>query len=339
MPELNSSAVELFTEAVKAGADEAANSFERAFGTAVTISPQNGGSVQLDTLRPKIAGKGLVMVLFFAGQGIAFVIPSSTGLVPDWCAAPDVSQKSKLATLAQEWGMNLVPEDFFPEDFQAVLLDDVSQSLIRGRIVLDAGYLELQITATGGEPQTAYAVWALDNPVEMLKEPAADVSDAPMPIQDLPSFGREPAFIGQGAPGLDPFAGHDFNALPAVKRKTLDDLPGYGRSALKVKVPVAAILVRARRPIKMILELGVGSVIQFDKSCDELLEVEVGQSATIGTAEAVKVGDKFGFRISTILLPPERFRKVEVRREGEYRANYDSPQIIGKAPIKSLGTR
>ena len=70
-----------------------------------------------------------------------------------------------------------------------------------------------------------------------------------------------------------------------------------------------------------------------------MLEIEVGQSVVIASAEAVKVGDKFGFRISTVVLPEERFRQVEVRREGEYRVKSDSPQIIGKAPIKSFNTK
>ena len=146
-----------------------------------------------------------------------------------------------------------------------------------------------------------------------------------------------PTFGGQ----TDPFATQAFGTPNFVgsgvpQRHRLEDLPGYARSALKVKIPVATVLARARKPIKTILELGVGSIIQFDKSCDELLEVEAGQSIVIATAEAVKVGDKFGCRINSVVLPEERFRIVEVRREGEYHVKSDSPQIIGKAPIKSF---
>ena len=158
-------------------------------------------------------------------------------------------------------------------------------------------------------------------------------------IPATPQMGNVPPTFGSQA---DPFAGTNFgspnfasgNGIPRQLR--LEDLPGYARSVLKVKVPVATILARARKPIKAILELGVGSIIQFEKSYDEMLEVEVGQAIVIATAEAVKVGDKFGFRISTVMLPEERFRRVEVRREGEYIVKSDSPQIIGKAPIKSF---
>ena len=338
MAELNSSSLDSFIETVKNGAEEAASAFERTFDTKVEIRPGEGGSLHIDQLSGKISGKGLALLLMVGQQGITVLIPSSTGLVPPWCDEPDATGKSKLSTFAQEWGMNLVPEDFFPEDFKAAVLSDLSAGLLRARPGLDGGCLELALSKPDGGIATIFIVWPLEKPDQLLEEPKAAEAE---PIIGPPTFGSEaPNFIGQGAPNFDPFAGQDFGSQGfgefQQKRRSLDDLPGYTRSALKVKIPVAAVLARARKPIKSILELGVGSVIQFDKSVDELLEVEVGQSVVIGTAEAVKVGDKFGFRISTVLLPDERFRKVEVRREGEYRVNQDAPQIIGKAPIKSL---
>ena len=62
--------------------------------------------------------------------------------------------------------------------------------------------------------------------------------------------------------------------------------------------------------IEQIVELGAGSIIKFEKSCDEMLELEIGGS-TIARGEAVKVGDKFGLRIHSMVLPGERFQKVE----------------------------
>ena len=338
MVELNSTAVGSFIEAVKVGADEAASAFSRTFDMSVTIRPGEGGSLHIDQISAQIGEKGLALLLLVGGQGIAILIPSSTGLIPAWCDTPDATGKSKLSTFAQEWGMNLVPEDFFPEDFKAAVLSNLSDGLLRAQPDLDGGSLELVLTKEDGSTVKAYVVWPLGSPNKLLEEPKPVETE---PIPGPPTFGNEaPNFIGQGVPNFDPFGNQDFGGQGfggfQQKRRSLDDLPGYARSALKVKIPVAAVLARARKPIKSILELGVGSVIQFDKSVDELLEVEVGQSVVIGTAEAVKVGDKFGFRISAILLPDERFRKVEVRREGEYRVHQDSPQIIGKAPIKSL---
>jgi flagellar motor switch/type III secretory pathway protein FliN len=69
---------------------------------------------------------------------------------------------------------------------------------------------------------------------------------------------------------------------------------------------VVVTLARKRQPLGRILELGPGSLIQFDKSCDAMLELEVA-ARSVALGEAVKVGDKFGLRITSITLPDERF--------------------------------
>ena len=233
--------------------------------------------------------------------------------------------------------MNLAPEDFFPDDFKAAVIQNLSQGLLRAMPELDAGYLELALGKTDGTTVAAYMIWALSMPGKFLEEPAPAFEDIP----PAPSIGNMPPTFGGGGQS-DPFAQTNFGTPNFVgsgappQHRRLEDLPGYARSVLKVKVPVATILARAKKPIKSVLELGVGSIIQFEKSCDDMLEIEVGQAIVIASAEAVKVGDKFGFRISTVTLPEERFRRVEVRREGEYHVKLDSPQIIGKAPIKSF---
>ncbi|MDR2114958.1 MAG: FliM/FliN family flagellar motor switch protein [Planctomycetaceae bacterium] len=337
MAELNSSAVNSFIEAVKNGANEAASAFSRTFDTAITIQPGNGEEFQGDVLSSKITGKGLAMILMSGGQGIAILIPDSTGLIPAWCDHPDATGKSKLSTLAQEWGMNLIPEDFFPEDFQAAVIQDLMQGVFQAQPAWESASLELIIGKPDGSSVPIYMIWPLEIPNQLWEETKTNDPIIPGP----PTFdGGESDLIEKGVPNFDPFTGPNFETPNFGnihgKHRSVDDLPGFSRSLLKIKIPVAAVLARAPKSIKTILELGVGSVIQFDKSCDDFLEVEVGQSVTIATAEAVKVGDKFGFRISSILLPEERFRKVEVRHEGEYRIKRESPQIIGKAPIKSL---
>ncbi|OHB68591.1 MAG: hypothetical protein A2V70_05885, partial [Planctomycetes bacterium RBG_13_63_9] len=89
-----------------------------------------------------------------------------------------------------------------------------------------------------------------------------------------------------------------------------EDLPQYARSLLRVKVPVVVTLAEKRQPLGRILELGTGSIIQFTKSCEEMLALSVEQRP-VAVGEAVKVGDKFGLRITSIVLPEERFAAVK----------------------------
>ena len=322
MADLNRTAIDAFSAAVSSGAGEAASAFERAFGTIVNVGIGKGHPLDIGVFGPKIAQKGLALALYWGGKGIGILIPSSSGLIPGWCENPDATGKSKLATFAQEWGMNLVPEDFFPEDFKAAFVNDLLYSLQQSQPGEQAAVFEILLKTT--HDATAYLVWPLHEPDGLFFSAEQETILPPPPQIDNGMSGQ-----------FDSFSSVEFGER-RDKRASLDDLPGYGRSSLKVRIPVATVLARARKPIKTILELGIGSVIQFDKSCDEPLEIEVGQSIVIADAEAVKVGDKFGFRINSILLPKERFRKVEVRREGEYRVKQNPPQIIGKAPIKSL---
>ena len=98
---------------------------------------------------------------------------------------------------------------------------------------------------------------------------------------------------------------------PARKpgNRTVDALPPYAHSLLRIKVPVLVTLAQKRQPLGQIMELGPGAIIQFDKSCEEMLDLDVG-SHRVATGEAVKVGDKFGLRITSIILPDERFQAV-----------------------------
>ena len=86
----------------------------------------------------------------------------------------------------------------------------------------------------------------------------------------------------------------------------LAHLPPYTRSLLRVEVPVRVTLADTNLPLKRILELGPGSIIPFAKSCEEPLILSVG-NYDVAVGEAVKVGDKFGLRITSMVMPREKF--------------------------------
>ncbi len=81
---------------------------------------------------------------------------------------------------------------------------------------------------------------------------------------------------------------------------------------MQIKLPVMVTLARQKLKVSRILEIAPGSLIQFDKFCEDMLDVEAADHK-IALGEAVKVGDKFGIRITSMVLPSERF--VTVQRE------------------------
>ncbi len=67
--------------------------------------------------------------------------------------------------------------------------------------------------------------------------------------------------------------------------------------------------VKKKEKIQDIVEIVPGSIIKFDKGCEELLQMFVGDQG-IAYGEAVKVGERFGFRVSSMNMPEEHFQKV-----------------------------
>jgi flagellar motor switch protein FliN/FliY len=101
-------------------------------------------------------------------------------------------------------------------------------------------------------------------------------------------------------------------AAKAVPSGPIDfsGLPAYSRSLLRIEVPVRVVLASRKESLKDVVEMAAGTIIQFDKSCDELLKLHVGDQP-VAEGEAVKIGDKFGLRVMTMLLPEEHFLKVQ----------------------------
>jgi len=93
--------------------------------------------------------------------------------------------------------------------------------------------------------------------------------------------------------------------------RDLAQLPGYARSLLKIRVPVSVQLASKKEQVQEVISLAPGSIIKFEKGCDELLQMIVGEHA-VAEGEAVKIGEKFGFRVTAMLLPQEHF--VPVRK-------------------------
>jgi flagellar motor switch protein FliN/FliY len=78
---------------------------------------------------------------------------------------------------------------------------------------------------------------------------------------------------------------------------------------LDIPVQLSVELGRTRVPIKNILQLAQGSVIELDGLAGEPLDVMVN-GCLIAQGEVVVVGERFGIRLTDIITPSERIRKL-----------------------------
>jgi flagellar motor switch protein FliN len=90
----------------------------------------------------------------------------------------------------------------------------------------------------------------------------------------------------------------------------LAHLPAYTRSLLRIQVPVVVTLAATRQPVSRVLDLAPGTILHFTKSCDDPLTLSVG-SCDVAVGETVKIGDKFGLRLTSMVMPEEKFEPVK----------------------------
>ncbi|MDO4592681.1 MAG: flagellar motor switch protein FliN [Comamonadaceae bacterium] len=137
-----------------------------------------------------------------------------------------------------------------------------------------------------------------------------------------------------GIPGDDPFSDwaealeeqkqtDDVQAaLDAEQGGPLTGNPAYNTGATGTEVPVNDInmvldipvqlsveLGRTKVPIKYILQLAQGSVVELDALAGEPMDVLVN-GYLIAQGEVVVVNDKFGIRLTDVVTPSERLRRV-----------------------------
>lgn len=74
---------------------------------------------------------------------------------------------------------------------------------------------------------------------------------------------------------------------------------------LGIKLPLSVMLAERLMCIQSILQMKVGTIIEFDSRADGDLVVRVGNRA-IGSGQTVKVGENFGVRINRIGSIAER---------------------------------
>lgn len=78
---------------------------------------------------------------------------------------------------------------------------------------------------------------------------------------------------------------------------------------LDIPVQLSVELGRTRVPIKYILQLAQGSIVELDALAGEPMDVLIN-GYLIAQGEVVVVNDKFGIRLTDIVTPSERMRRL-----------------------------
>ena len=109
-------------------------------------------------------------------------------------------------------------------------------------------------------------------------------------------------------------AGKSENPLPAlapppVSEATCPQDVNLER-LLDIPLVLSAHLGSTRMLIKDLLQLGPGSIVELDKLAGEPLEVLVNERL-VARGEVVMVNEKFGIRLTDVISPSERVKKLK----------------------------
>lgn len=110
---------------------------------------------------------------------------------------------------------------------------------------------------------------------------------------------------------------NDPNDVPAAAPAQFANLQADGEQhsdldldvILDVPVTLSLEVGRARVPIRNLLQLNQGSVVELERGAGESLDVFVN-GTLIAHGEVVVVNEKFGIRLTDVISPSERIKKL-----------------------------
>ena len=91
-------------------------------------------------------------------------------------------------------------------------------------------------------------------------------------------------------------------ALGSLEQRNLDLI-------LDIPLRVSVVLGRTKRPIKDVLKIAPGSVVELDSLADEPVDILVN-GTLVATGEVVVVNENFGVRITNIISTMERIKRL-----------------------------
>ena len=111
-------------------------------------------------------------------------------------------------------------------------------------------------------------------------------------------------------------AGAAEEAKPAVFGDLNPDVSGLSPEAAKnlelvmdIPIQLTVELGRTKMPIRNLLQLAQGSVVELNELAGEPLDVFVN-GCLVAQGEVVVVNEKFGIRLTDIITPSERFKNL-----------------------------
>ncbi len=260
-----------------------------------------------------LSGPGLLASFTLEGQGMVMVLPKSLPL-PDWYTDTNDSQEARLQTLAMEWSLNLFPPSMSCGEFEVVRSDNVAASIVDMEPLDWAKRLAFPVKNESGLDSEMYLYW----PLGSAKAPAVPAADE-LAAELAAAEAAIPSDFGGGGVGMD-LSGMD--AAFGQPTAGFGQAPGSSGSVQSVsqmanlmghlgqfQVTVSVRLAEKKVTMESLLGLMPGSLITFEKPCEDMLDLYIN-NLRYCKGEAAKIDEKFGLKVNEVGTEEEEEERV-----------------------------
>jgi flagellar motor switch/type III secretory pathway protein FliN len=199
----------------------------------------------------------------------------------------------RLSALAAELADQLATDKYTLGDPAGKASEELWPDYLGGELPTEVGWLRFTVTGLEAGEQDLWLAWPIVV-LERMFGPATPAAAPPSPgASSQASVAAEP----DPEPAVIPVSSAPPKNLANIQR------------LLRTPVPIIVTLATKDIPTSKLLDMAPGTLIEFDKPCDEPLQISVN-NLPIGYGEAVKIGDHFGLKLTAIVPLEERAAKL-----------------------------
>lgn len=331
MAQLTAEQVRRTIEACRARLAEMGETFRANLDCDLRLSAAEPRPYAADALSP-FDGPGLAVSLVLGEQGLLLLIPEPIPL-PTWYCQPGISENNRLQTFAHELSLQLLPADLQADRYSATAVPSLKEFAERAEIDPAATALDLAVfyaDAAASDPPLATILVIV--PVEIrsvasqtvASQIAASQDGLPASDETLAAEGMEGETSEGELPSAEPSAvspesssdasirdnavdaaSADASEQPAATKGTSLEQTLRALRILNVPVTVSVRLAERKMPLGQIVALAPGSLVPFNKSCEDLLDLFVN-NCLYCQGEAIKIGENFGLKVAKVGVMEER---------------------------------
>ncbi|MFN0195599.1 MAG: FliM/FliN family flagellar motor switch protein [Planctomycetaceae bacterium] len=235
--------------------------------------------------------------------------PIAGGEEPGLIVALRIGEHTNIVAIPESFSL---PTDFKVDGLHTVAVPNLMQAIAESQPHLEAQFVLLTAVTETGAPILTGQICLIGpvaiSPVASLETPDTSPVTTGSPVtytswdQPLPNHNSGPRWeqsAKEAAP--ESTTGQDTSAAPKRTR----------RPSPLLKLPVKVVVMLAEKKIELgqLLALCPGSLVTFEKSCDDMLDLYVNNQRYC-RGEAIKIGEHFGLKINEVKPQPTRVTKI-----------------------------